>query len=82
MRPRHAAPWRPGARGPILELLEGILILIGQLLGWPIRWFGRWLDRQPHRDPSQISTLHKAGRLALGCAITLMILLPLGWLIF
>jgi len=62
--------------------LEAIFYLVGSILGWPIRAFRRWLDRQPHRDPSQISTLHKIGRLALGAAITFMILLPLGWLIF
>jgi hypothetical protein len=67
-------------REDILE--EGILYLILLILGWPMRAFRRWLDRQPHRDPSQISTLHKIGRLALGAAFALAILLPLGWWIF
>jgi len=51
------------------------------LIGWPLRAFFCWLDRQPHRAPSQISTLHKAGRLALGAVITLAILIPLGWIV-
>ncbi|WP_194460681.1 hypothetical protein [Bradyrhizobium sp. CCBAU 53421] len=65
-----------------MEALDGILYLLASILGLPVRRFGRWLDRQPHRDPSQISTLHKIGRLALGCAITAAILIPLGRLIF
>ncbi|WP_050420950.1 hypothetical protein [Bradyrhizobium tropiciagri] len=65
-----------------MEALEGILFLLGSILGLPIRRFGRWLDRQPHRAPSQISTLHKIGRLALAGAITAAILVPLGWLTF
>ena len=65
-----------------MEALDGILFLLASILGWPIRWIGRWLDRQPYRDPSQISILHKIGRLALGFAITAAILVPLGWLIF
>jgi hypothetical protein len=40
------------------------------------------VDGQPHRDPSQMSTLHKIGRLAAGFGISLIILLPLGWLVF
>ncbi|MHC2333811.1 hypothetical protein [Bradyrhizobium sp. USDA 4454] len=65
-----------------MEALDGLLFLFGSILGLPLRWIGRWLDRQPHRDPSQISTLHKIGRLALGCAITVAILVPLSWLVF
>lgn len=49
-----------------VELLEGLFYLIGWAFGWPLRLFKPWLDRQPDRDPSQISTLHKIGRLALG----------------
>jgi hypothetical protein len=67
-------------REDILE--EGLLYLILSILGWPIRAFHRWLDRQPHRYPSQISMPHKIGRLALGAAVALAILLPLGWWIF
>jgi hypothetical protein len=63
-------------------LVELLLYVVLSILGWPIRAFHRWLDRQPHRDPSQISTLHKVGRLALGAVITLLILVPMGWLIF
>jgi hypothetical protein len=63
----------------LVELLHYVVL---EVLGWLTRAFRRWLDRQPHRDPSQISTLHKIGRLALGVAITLAVLLPLGWLIF
>ena len=65
-----------------MQPLEGLLYLIGLIFGWPIRAFQRWLDRQPHRDPSQISTLHKVGRLALGGSISLLVLVTLGWLIF
>ncbi|PAY04056.1 hypothetical protein CK489_32740 [Bradyrhizobium sp. UFLA03-84] len=64
-----------------MDALDGILLLLGSILGWPIRRFGRWLDRQPHRAPSQISPLQKIGRLALA-AITAAILVPLGRLIF
>jgi hypothetical protein len=56
--------------------------IVLEIVGRPLRAFFRWLDRQPHRDPSQISTLHKVGRLVLGGSITLMVLVPLGWLIF
>jgi hypothetical protein len=63
-------------------LVEFLLYVVLSIFGWPIRAFQRWLDRQPHRIPSQISTLHKAGRLALGAAILLAVLLPIGWLIF
>ena len=62
--------------------VELLLYVVLGILGWPMRVFRRWLDRQPDRDPSQISTLHKVGRLALGTAITLSVLVPLGWLIF
>jgi hypothetical protein len=65
-----------------VQFLEAIFYLVGLIFGWPLRKFIRWLDRQPHRDPSQISTLHKAGRLALAATITLLVLVPLGWLIF
>jgi hypothetical protein len=69
-----------------MDALEGLVrlvaLMLGWVFGWPIYLFKRWLDRQPHRDPSQISTLHKAGRLALGGAITLAVLIPIGWLIF
>lgn len=67
---------------PRMELIEGVLHLLGIVFGWPLRLFRHWLDRLPDRDPSRISTLHKAGRLALGATITLVILVPLGWLIF
>ena len=65
-----------------MQLLEGIFYVVGLVLGWPLSRFKRWLDRQPHRDPSQISTLQKVGRLALGVTLTVLILVPLGWLIF
>ncbi|MDE5455480.1 hypothetical protein GWE18_22090 [Bradyrhizobium sp. CSA112] len=69
-----------------MDSLEGVLRLAGWILGWLFGWplglFRRWLDRQPHRDPSQISSLERFGRLALGVSLTLCILLPLGWLIF
>jgi hypothetical protein len=61
---------------------EALFRVVLGLIGWPLRAFFRWLDRQPHRDPSQISTLHKAGRLALAAVITLAVLVPLGWLVF
>jgi hypothetical protein len=61
---------------------EALFRVILALVGWPLRAFFRWLDRQPHRDPSQISTLHKMGRLALGAVITLAVLVPLGWVVF
>jgi len=69
-----------------VDSLEGILRLIGLifgwLFGWPLAVFRRWLDRQPDRDPSQISSLEKFGRLTLGALLTLCVLVPLGWLIF
>ncbi|MFG3598142.1 hypothetical protein ACFXS9_41340 [Bradyrhizobium sp. RDI18] len=69
-----------------MDSLEGVLRLAGWILGWLFGWplglFRRWLDRQPLRDPSQISSLERFGRLALGVSLTLCILLPLGWLIF
>ncbi|TKW78111.1 MAG: hypothetical protein DI543_12145 [Bradyrhizobium icense] len=61
---------------------ELLFWLVLDVLGRPLRAFRRWLDRQPHRDPSQISTLHKIGRLALAAAITLLVLVPLGWVVF
>ena len=61
------------------ELLSWLVL---EAIGRPLRAFFRWLDNQPHRDPSQISTLHRAGRLALGFGISLSVLAPLGWLIF
>jgi len=65
-----------------MDLLEGILQLLGGFFGWLLRTFRRWLDRLPDRDPSQISPLERFGRLALGVSLTLCLLLPLGWLIF
>jgi len=60
---------------------DGILYLLGLVFGWPLRRFRRWLEQQPHREPSQISTLHKVGRLTLGASICLLILTPLAWLL-
>ena len=65
-----------------MDLLEGILQLLGGFFGWLLHTFRRWLDRLPDRDPSQISPLERFGRLTLGVSLTLCILLPLGWLIF
>ena len=69
-----------------MDALEGVVrlvaLILGWVFGWPIYLFKRWLDRQPDRDPSQISTLQKVGRLTLGGAITLAVLIPMGWLIF
>jgi hypothetical protein len=69
-----------------VDSLEGVLRLVGLVLGWLFGWplavFRRWLDRQPDRDPSQISRPERFGRLALGASLTLCILIPLGWLIF
>jgi hypothetical protein len=69
-----------------MEALEGVLrifgLIVGWLFGWPQGVFRRWLDRQPHRNPSQISSLEKVGRLMLGITLTLCVLIPLGWLIF
>ena len=69
-----------------MDSLEGVLRLVGLVLGWLFGWplavFRRWIDRQPDRDPSQISSLEKFGRLMLGITLTLCILIPLGWLIF
>jgi hypothetical protein len=61
---------------------EGVFYLVGVVIGWPLRSFRRWLDRQPNRAPSQISTLHKVGRLALGASVCLLILIPLAWIIW
>jgi hypothetical protein len=38
------------------ELLSWLVL---EAIGRPLRAFFRWLDNQPHRDPSQISTLHR-----------------------
>ena len=69
-----------------MDFLEAILRLggriLGWLFGWPIHLFRRWLDRQPNRDPSQISSVEKFGRLMLGFVLTLCVLIPLGWLVF
>jgi hypothetical protein len=69
-----------------LDLPEGILrllgLIFGWLFGWPLGVFRRWIDRLPDRDPSQISSLEKFGRLTLGITLTLCVLIPLGWLIF
>jgi hypothetical protein len=64
-----------------VELIEVLLRAVAIVLGWPLRLFGRWLDRQPRRDPSQISSLRKIGRLALGVLFSLLVLTPLAWLI-
>jgi hypothetical protein len=65
-----------------VELLQGFFYLIGLVFGWPLRLFRRWLDQQPHREASQISTLQKLGRLALGTFLCLLILAPLAWFIW
>jgi hypothetical protein len=69
-----------------VDSLEGILrlfgLIFGWLFGWPLGVFRRWLDRQPDRDPSQISSLEKSGRLMLGITLMFCVLIPLGWLIF
>ena len=69
-----------------MDFLEGVLRLVGLIFGWlfglPLAVFRRWRDRQPDRDPSQISSLEKFGRLMLGAVLTLCVLIPLGWLIF
>ena len=44
-----------------MDLLEGILQLLGGFFGWLLGTFRRWLDRLPDRDPSQISQLQIAG---------------------
>ena len=68
-----------------MDSLEGIFrlfgLVFGWLFGWPLGVFRRWIDRQPDRDPSQISSLERFGRLALGISLTLCILVPLGWLL-
>jgi hypothetical protein len=65
-----------------VDFLEAILRLagwiLGWLFGWPLHLFRRWLDR----DPSQISSVERLGRLMLGFTLTLCVLIPLGWLIF
>jgi hypothetical protein len=68
--------------GHAVESIEGIYHLVCLIFGWPLQRFGRWLDRQPHQDPSQISTMRKAGRLLLGASVGLAILMPLGWFVF
>lgn len=57
--------------------LEGVVYL-----GEALRLFGRRRNGQPHREPSQISKLHKIGRLALGAFICLLILTTLAWSIW
>jgi hypothetical protein len=63
-----------------VELIEVLLRAVAIVLDWPLRLFRRWLDRQPHREPSQISSLHKAARLVLAAAFSLLALMPLAWL--
>ncbi|MGC2780155.1 MAG: hypothetical protein WA418_31395 [Bradyrhizobium sp.] len=58
-----------------MELSDG-LVVIGAIVGWPLRRFRSWLDRQPDRDPSQ-STTHRLLRLALGFGLDMPILGPL-----
>ena len=62
--------------------LDGVFYVLGLIFGWPLRWFRRWLDQQPDRQASQISGLHKGGRLALGMSISLSILAALAWVIW
>ena len=62
--------------------LDGVFYVLGLIFGWPLRWFRRWLDQQPNREASQISTLRKGGRLALGMSISLSILAALAWVIW
>jgi hypothetical protein len=65
-----------------VDSLEGALRLFGWILGWLFGWplaiFRRWLDHQPDRDPLQISSLEKVGRLMLGVTLTLCVLIPLA----
>lgn len=61
--------------------IDGIVYVLGLILGWPLRSLRSWLDRRPQRDPAQISTLHKLGRLALGSTICLLVLTPLAWIV-
>jgi hypothetical protein len=49
------------------------------------KWLARfraWLDRHPRKDPSQIGTLHKIGRLALALALIGILAAPAIWLAF
>jgi hypothetical protein len=85
-RTQNRLPDRLRTERYAVDFLEGVLRLVGLILGWLFGWplsvFRRWIDRQPDRDPSQISSLEKLGRLALGISLTLCVLIPLGWLIF
>ena len=42
--------------------------------------FRHWLDRLPDRDLSQLSILHRAGRVLLAATVSLVCALPLIWL--
>lgn len=55
-----------------------VLMVVGALL----RAFYRWIDKLPDRPPSQISTLHKIGRLTVGVSIAALILYGIGWFIW
>jgi hypothetical protein len=62
--------------------LEVIAYLVSSVIGWLLQRFRRRLDRLPDRDPSQLSVPHRLGRLTLGLAVCLLILVPLAWLIW
>ncbi|MGV7211703.1 hypothetical protein [Bradyrhizobium sp. UFLA05-112] len=72
--------------GFIFEILFELVIRLAEalfhLFGWLLERFRRWLDLQPNIDPSQLSMLHRFGRLSLGVALSLCILAPLLWLIW
>ena len=72
--------------GPIFELLLELIVRLVEalvhLIGWLFERFRRWLDLQPNIAPSQLSMLHRFGRLSVGIGLSLCILAPLLWLVW
>jgi hypothetical protein len=66
--------------------MDGLYQLLAHLLnnlsGALMARFRRWIDRQPQRDFTDASLLDKAGRLLMMVAVLLLVLGPLGWLIW
>jgi peptidoglycan biosynthesis protein MviN/MurJ (putative lipid II flippase) len=64
------------------EVASAIAQIINALFGWFLRALRRRLDRLPQRDFSELSTFGKLGRLVLMGVVLLLVLVPLGWLIW
>ncbi|OQW56206.1 MAG: hypothetical protein A4S14_10580 [Proteobacteria bacterium SG_bin9] len=65
-----------------IRSVQGIVVAALFTLVWSVYRFRLWAHRIPPRDPSQISTLHKIGRLSVGLCIAAPILYGIGWFIW